>query len=98
MMKTLMKLKNNSSKNRKTMNNQRKDEEDSSKQAEPEQKPPSRSVQKNHPESQILGDKDKGVQTRRKLIKASEQSQIDFISMIEPKSFNEASEDDSWIK
>ena len=36
-----------------------------------ETKSPSRIVQKNHPESQIIGDKNKGVQTRRKFIKAS---------------------------
>ena len=34
-------------------------------------KSPSRIVQKNHPKIQKIGDKHKGVQTRRKLIKAS---------------------------
>ena len=34
-------------------------------------KPPSRIIQKNHPESQIIGDQNKGVQIRRKLIKDS---------------------------
>ena len=57
-----------------------------------------RQIQKNHPEIQIIGDKDKGVQTRRKLIKASEQSQIDFLSMMEPKNFEESSEDEYCIR
>jgi hypothetical protein len=48
----------------------------------------SRIIQKNHPASQIIGEKDKGVQTRRKLIKNIEQSHTAFISMMEPKKFN----------
>jgi hypothetical protein len=58
----------------------------------------SRIIQKNHPASQIIGEKDKGVQTRRKLIKTTEQSHIAFISMLEPKNFNEANKDDHWVK
>ena len=58
----------------------------------------SRITQKNHHASQIIGEKDKGVQTRRKIIKNTEQSHIDFISMLEPKNFNEASTDDHWVK
>jgi hypothetical protein len=58
----------------------------------------SRIIQKNHPASQIIGEKDKGVQTRRKLIKTTEQSHIALISMLEPKNFNEASKDDHWVK
>jgi hypothetical protein len=54
----------------------------------------SRIIQKNHPASQIIGEKDKGVQTRRKIIKIIEQSHIALISMLEPKNFNEASKDD----
>jgi hypothetical protein len=54
----------------------------------------SKITQKNHPASQIIGEKDKGVQTRRKLIKNTEQSHIAFISMLEPKNFNEASKND----
>ena len=61
-------------------------------------KEPSIIVKKNHPENQIIGDKDKGVQTRRKLIKASEQSQVAFLSMFEPKNLEEASEDEDWIR
>jgi hypothetical protein len=58
----------------------------------------SRITQKNHPASQIIGEKDKGVQTRRKIIKDTEQSHIAFISLLEPKNFNEASKDDRWVK
>jgi hypothetical protein len=58
----------------------------------------SRIIQKNHPASQIIGEKDKGVQTRRKLIKTTEQSHIALISMLEPKNFNESSTDDHWVK
>ena len=54
----------------------------------------SRITQKNHPASQIIGEKDKGVQTRRKQIKTTEQSHIALISMLEPKNFNEANKDD----
>jgi len=58
----------------------------------------SKIIQKNHPASQIIGEKDKGVQTRRKLIKNTEQFHMDFISMMEPKNFNEANKDDHWVK
>jgi FtsZ-interacting cell division protein YlmF len=58
----------------------------------------SRIIQKNHPASQIIGEKDKGVQTRRKLIKTTEQYHIALISMLEPKNFNEASTYDHWVK
>ena len=54
----------------------------------------SRIIQKNHPASHIIGQKDKGVQTKRKLIKTTEQSHIALISMLEPKNFNEANTDD----
>jgi hypothetical protein len=32
------------------------------------------------------------------LIKVSEQSHVAFLSMIEPKNFEEASQDDDWIR
>ena len=46
----------------------------------------SRITQKNHLASQIIGEKDKGVQTRRKIIKTTEQSHMAFIS-IDPDYF-----------
>jgi hypothetical protein len=57
-----------------------------------------RITQKNHPASQIIGEKDKGVQTRRKIIKNTKKSHIAFISMLEPKNFNEARKYDHWVK
>jgi hypothetical protein len=50
------------------------------------------------PPPESFKEKDKGVQTRRKLIKNTEQSHIAFISMLEPKNFSEASKDDHWVK
>jgi hypothetical protein len=63
-----------------------------------EAKSPLRIVRKNHPKNQIIGDINKGVQTRRKLIKDSEQSHVVFLSMTEPKNFDEASQHDDWIR
>jgi hypothetical protein len=63
-----------------------------------EAKSPLRIIRKNHPENQIIGDINEGVQTRRKLIKDSEQSHVAFLSMTEPKNFEEASQDDDWIR
>jgi FtsZ-interacting cell division protein YlmF len=60
--------------------------------------PSSRITQKNHPASQIIGEKDEGVQTKRRIIKDTKQSHIAFISMVEPKNFNEASKDVNWLK
>jgi transposase InsO family protein len=77
-------------------------DEDTNTQADSNQQttsnPSSRITQKNHPASQIIGEKDKGVQTRRRIIKDTEQSHIAFISMVEPKNFNEASKDVNWLK
>ena len=55
-------------------------------------------IWKNHPESQIIGNKNEGVQTRRKLLKELEQCYIAFLSIIEPEKFYESSEDEDWIK
>jgi hypothetical protein len=63
-----------------------------------ESKSPLRIVRKNHPENRIIGDINKGVQTRRKLIKDSEQSHVSFLSMTEPKKIYEASHHDDWIR
>jgi predicted nucleotidyltransferase len=60
--------------------------------------PSSKITQKNHLAGQIIGEKDKGVQTRRRIIKDTDKSHIDFISMVEPKNFNEASKDVNWLK
>ena len=60
------------------------------------EKAPSRYVQKNHPESQILGEKGSGVQTRRTLIGSS--SYLVLLSSIEPQNVNETSKDECWVK
>ena len=55
---------------------------------------PSRRVQKDHPETKIIDDKDVGVSTRRKLL-FNEQA---LLSVLERKNFTEASKNDEWIK
>ena len=60
-------------------------------------KAPSRYTQKNHPEDQIIGDKRVGVQTRRQLTEQTEEVYIAMLSQIEPKKFEEASKDKSWV-
>ena len=65
-------------------------EEDLSKKA------PSMYVQKNHPESQILGEKGSGVQTRRNLV--GSPSYLEFLSTIEPQNVNQARKDECWIQ
>jgi hypothetical protein len=83
-------------------NEDSKSDEDSDTQTDSNQQAPSNFssiiTQKNHPISQIIGEKDKGVKTMRKIIKNTEQSHIAFISMLEPKKFNEASKDDLWVR
>ena len=56
-------------------------------------KAPSRRIQKNNLETQIRGDKDVGVSTRRQLL-FNEQA---LLSVVEPKNFAEASKNDDWI-
>jgi hypothetical protein len=60
-------------------------------------KTPSKPVQKNHPSDQIIGNKDAGVETRRR-IRSSEQTHLTILSTIEPNFFEEASKDESWNK
>jgi hypothetical protein len=48
--------------------------------------------------NQIIGDINEGVQTRRKLIKDTDQSHVAFLSMIEPTNFEEASKEEDWIR
>ena len=49
-------------------------------------KTPSKRVQKNHPSDQIIGNKDAGVETRRK-IRSPEQTHLALLSTIEPNCF-----------
>ena len=60
----------------------------------PDTKNPSRRTQKDHPESQIMGDKNVGVKTRRQLT-GVEQA---LLSIVEPKNFTKARKSDEWVK
>jgi hypothetical protein len=57
----------------------------------------SKRVQKNHPSDQIIGNKDVGLETRRK-IHSLEQTHLPLLSTIEPNCFEEASKDEFWNK
>eukprot|EP00253_Pinus_taeda_P028024 PITA_28024 len=61
-----------------------------------EEKTPSKYVQKNHPESQILGQKEAGVQIRRTIIEAS--SYLALLSSTEPQNVKEACKGECWVK
>jgi hypothetical protein len=54
-------------------------------------------VQKNHPSEQIIGNKDVGVETRRRIC-SPEQQHLALLSTFEPSSFEEANKDELWIK
>jgi hypothetical protein len=56
-------------------------------------KTPSKRVQKNHPSDQIIGNKDAGVETRRKIC-SPEQTHLALLSTIEPNCFEEANKDE----
>ena len=55
-------------------------------------------VQRHHPEEKIIGDKDEGVQTRRRITITPKRKFIALLSMIEPKTFAEATKDPHWVK
>eukprot|EP00253_Pinus_taeda_P033258 PITA_33258 len=61
-----------------------------------EEKTPSKYVPKNHPKSQILGQKEAGVQTRRTISEAS--SYLAFLSSTEPQNVKEACKDECYVK
>jgi hypothetical protein len=60
-------------------------------------KTPRKQVQKNHPSDQIIGNKDAGVETRRR-IHSPEQLHLALLSTIEPNNFEEANKDEFWKK
>jgi hypothetical protein len=72
-------------------------EEDDQQNLQISPKTPSRRVQKNHPPEQIIGNKDAGVETQRKLC-SPEQRHLALLSTVEPNSFEEANTDEHWIK
>jgi hypothetical protein len=51
----------------------------------PQPKNPSRYFQKHHPKSHILGNKEVGVQPRRKLIDTSSSTKFALLSLSEPQ-------------
>jgi hypothetical protein len=55
----------------------------------------SKRVQKNHPSDHIIGNKDEGVETRRKIC-SPEQTHLALLSTIEINCFEEASKDEFW--
>ena len=58
-------------------------------------KTPSRIVQKIHLEEQIIGNTSDRVHTRRKLMY---QTEIAYLSQVEPTSIKESCKDESWVK
>jgi hypothetical protein len=60
-------------------------------------KTPNKRVHKNHPLYQIIGNKDAGLETRRRMC-SPEQTHLTLTSTIEPTCFEEASKDEFWNK
>ena len=60
-------------------------------------KTPRKRVQKNHPSDRIIGNKDAGVESRRKIC-SPEQTHLALLTTIEPNCFEEASKDEFWNK
>eukprot|EP00253_Pinus_taeda_P021501 PITA_21501 len=55
-------------------------------------------VKRYHLEEKIIGDRDEGVQTRRRITTSPKRKVIAVLSMIEPETFVEASKDPQWVK
>jgi hypothetical protein len=60
-------------------------------------KTPSTRVQKNHPSDQIIGNKDAGVETRRRTC-SLEKTHLTLTYMIEPTYFEETNKNEFWNK
>jgi hypothetical protein len=54
---------------------------------------PSRRLQKNHPSDQIIGNKNVGAETRKR-IRSPEQTHLALLSTFEPNCFEEANKDE----
>ena len=62
-------------------------------------KTPSKMIQRNHPEHQIIGDINAGVETRSKRKESiTNQEHVSLISLFEPKNVEEAINDEQWMK
>lgn len=57
----------------------------------------SRYVQKNHLNSQILGEKESRVWSRRKLAGTTSHDILALLSLMEPQNFAQANQDEHWI-
>ena len=55
-------------------------------------------VQRCHPEEQVIGNIDEGIQTRRRMISTPRKDDVALLSLIEPENFSQASKDPFWIK
>jgi len=55
-------------------------------------------LQKHHPEEQIIGNIDEGMQTRRRMTSTPKKNDVSLLSMIEPETFTQASKDPHWVK
>eukprot|EP00253_Pinus_taeda_P013863 PITA_13863 len=55
-------------------------------------------LQKQHPEEQIIGNIDEGIQTRRRMKSTLKKNYVALLSMIEPETFTQASKDPHWVK
>jgi hypothetical protein len=60
-------------------------------------KTPRRRLYKNHPLEQIIGNKYAGVKTLRRMY-SLEQRHLALVFAVEPSSFEEANNDEHWIK
>ena len=62
-------------------------------------KTPNKRIRRNHPEDQIIGDINAGVETRRKRQESiTNQEQVSLLSLFEPKNVEEAIIDEQWVK
>ena len=62
-------------------------------------KNPSKRIQRNHPEDQIIGDINASVETRNKMKESiTYQEQVSSISLFEPKNVEEEINDEHWVK
>ena len=62
-------------------------------------KTPSKRIQRNHPEDQIIGDINAGIEKRRKRKESiTNQEHVSLISLFEPKNVEEAINDEHWVK
>ena len=77
------------------------EEEERRNQQEPQTplKTPNSRVQKNHPSTQIIGDKSTGVETRRRKQRQTlEQAHLSLLLIIEPKNVEDEKNDECWMK